>query len=93
MDRSPSLEDWPITVALILIEVRNVHKDKMQERDIRKQTLVNAERHIYPGTATAKKRILGAGRRCDIGIESAIGTELCKRWSGKVRVLATGSSS
>lgn len=42
------------------IEVRNVHKDKVPETWIRKQTLVNAERYITEELKTYEEKILGA---------------------------------
>ncbi len=42
------------------IEVTNVHKDKVPEEYIRKQTLVNAERFITPDLKVWEEKILGA---------------------------------
>ncbi len=42
------------------IEVTNVHKDKVPESYIRKQTLVNAERYITPELKEWEEKILGA---------------------------------
>lgn len=42
------------------IEVRNVHKDKVPENWIRKQTLVNAERYITEELKEYEAKILGA---------------------------------
>ena len=42
------------------IEITNVHKDKVPDRYIRKQTLVNAERYITPELKEWEDKILGA---------------------------------
>ena len=42
------------------LEVTNVHKDKVPENYIRKQTLVNAERYITPELKEWEEKILGA---------------------------------
>ena len=42
------------------IEITNVHKDKVPDRYIRKQTLVNAERYITPDLKEWEDKILGA---------------------------------
>lgn len=42
------------------LEVRNTHKDKVPERWVRKQTLVNAERYITEELKTYEAKILGA---------------------------------
>ncbi|MEJ2053454.1 MAG: DNA mismatch repair protein MutS, partial [Calditrichaceae bacterium] len=42
------------------IEVTNVHKDKVPDYYIRKQTLVNAERYITPDLKEWEEKILGA---------------------------------
>jgi DNA mismatch repair protein MutS len=45
------------------MEVRNVHKDKVPENWIRKQTLVSAERYITPELKEYEEKILGAEER------------------------------
>ncbi len=45
------------------IEVRNLHKDKVPEEWVRKQTLVNAERYITEELKTYETKILGAEER------------------------------
>jgi DNA mismatch repair protein MutS len=45
------------------IEVRNLHKDKVPEDWVRKQTLVNAERFITDELKTYETKILGAEER------------------------------
>lgn len=42
------------------IEVRNIHKDKVPQEWIRKQTLVNAERYITQELKVYEEKILGA---------------------------------
>jgi DNA mismatch repair protein MutS len=42
------------------LEVTNVHKDKVPQEWIRKQTLTNAERYITPELKTYEEKILGA---------------------------------
>ncbi len=42
------------------LEVRNVHKEKVPDSWIRKQTLVNAERYITPELKEYEEKILGA---------------------------------
>ncbi|WP_291787800.1 DNA mismatch repair protein MutS [Cecembia sp.] len=50
------------------LEVTHVHKDKVPEEWIRKQTLVNAERYITPELKEYEEKILNAEERM-IGIE------------------------
>ena len=45
------------------IEVRNLHKDKVPQDWVRKQTLVNAERYITDELKTYETKILGAEER------------------------------
>jgi len=45
------------------IEVRNLHKDKVPEEWVRKQTLVNAERYITEELKSYETKILGAEER------------------------------
>ncbi len=45
------------------IEVRNLHKDKVPEEWVRKQTLVNAERYITDELKNYETKILGAEER------------------------------
>ncbi len=53
------------------LEVRNVHKDKVPEEWVRKQTLVNAERYIIPELKEYEEKILGAEEKIYI-LESQI---------------------
>jgi len=57
------------------IEVRNLHKDKVPEEWIRKQTLVNAERYITEELKEYEAKILGAEERIS-AIEQQLFAEL-----------------
>ncbi|MFK7832755.1 MAG: DNA mismatch repair protein MutS [Winogradskyella sp.] len=57
------------------IEVRNLHKDKVPEEWIRKQTLVNAERYISEELKEYEAKILGAEERI-LAIEQQLFAEL-----------------
>ena len=57
------------------IEVRNIHKDKVPEDWIRKQTLVNAERYITSELKDYEAEILGAEEKISI-LESKLFEEL-----------------
>jgi DNA mismatch repair protein MutS len=57
------------------IEVRNLHKDKVPEEWIRKQTLVNAERYITEELKEYEAKILGAEDRISV-IEQKLFSEL-----------------
>ena len=48
------------------LEVRNIHKDKVPENWIRKQTLVNAERYITPELKDYESKILSAQNNISI---------------------------
>jgi DNA mismatch repair protein MutS len=52
------------------IEVRNTHKDKVPERWVRKQTLVNAERYITEELKEFESKIFGAEDKIKILEES-----------------------
>lgn len=56
----PSLKIAFNNVFGYFIEVRNVHKDKVPQEWIRKQTLVNAERYITQELKEYEEKILGA---------------------------------
>ncbi len=56
----PSLKIGFNNVFGYYIEVRNAHKEKVPERWIRKQTLVNAERYITTELKEYEEKILGA---------------------------------
>jgi DNA mismatch repair protein MutS len=57
------------------LEVTNVHKSKVPDTWIRKQTLANAERYITPELKTYEEKILGAEEKI-LKIETAIFDEL-----------------
>lgn len=57
------------------LEVRNVHKEKVPQEWIRKQTLVNAERYITEELKEYEQKILGAEERIYV-LESQIYAEL-----------------
>ena len=57
------------------LEVRNVHKEKVPQEWIRKQTLVNAERYITEELKEYEQKILGAEERIYI-LESQLYAEL-----------------
>lgn len=56
----PSLKVAYNNVFGYFIEVRNIHKDKVPQEWIRKQTLVNAERYITQELKEYEEKILGA---------------------------------
>jgi DNA mismatch repair protein MutS len=57
------------------IEVRNMHKDKVPETWIRKQTLVSAERYITQELKVYEEKILGAEEKI-LAIETRLFNEL-----------------
>ena len=57
------------------IEVRNMHKDKVPETWIRKQTLVNAERYITQELKVYEEKILGAEEKI-LSIETRLFNDL-----------------
>lgn len=57
------------------LEVRNMHKERVPENWIRKQTLVNAERYITPELKELEEKILGAEDRI-LTLESRLYAEL-----------------
>ena len=57
------------------LEVRNMHKERVPENWIRKQTLVNAERYITPELKELEEKILGAEARI-LALESRLYAEL-----------------
>lgn len=57
------------------IEVRNVHKDKVPQEWIRKQTLVNAERYITQELKEYEEKILGAEDKI-LALETKLYNEL-----------------
>ena len=71
----PSLKISYNNVFGYYIEVRNLHKDKVPETWIRKQTLVNAERYITQELKDYEEKILGAEEKI-LAIETRLFTEL-----------------
>ena len=71
----PSLKISYNNVFGYYIEVRNMHKDKVPETWIRKQTLVNAERYITQELKDYEEKILGAEEKI-LAIETRLFTEL-----------------
>ena len=57
------------------LEVRNIHKDKVPEEWIRKQTLVSAERYITEELKDYESKILGAEENISI-LENQIFNDL-----------------
>ena len=68
------------------LEVRNIHKDKVPENWIRKQTLVNAERYITPELKDYESKILSAQNNISI-IENEIYSKLVTTVAKKTRLL------
>ena len=71
----PSLKISYNNVFGYYIEVRNMHKDKVPDTWIRKQTLVNAERYITQELKDYEEKILGAEEKI-LAIETRLFTEL-----------------
>ena len=72
------------------IEVRNIHKDKVPEDWIRKQTLVNAERYITSELKDYEAKILGAEEKISI-LESKLFEELIIKLIKNVEVIQNNS--
>ena len=76
----PSLKIAYNSVFGYYIEVRNVHKDKVPQEWIRKQTLVNAERYITQELKEYEEKILGAEDKILV-VETRLYTELVQALS------------
>lgn len=76
----PSLKIAYNSVFGYYIEVRNVHKDKVPQEWIRKQTLVNAERYITQELKEYEEKILGAENKILV-LETRLYTELVQALS------------
>ena len=76
----PSLKIAYNSVFRYYIEVRNVHKDKVPQEWIRKQTLVNAERYITQELKEYEEKILGAEDKILV-LETRLYTELVQALS------------
>ena len=72
------------------IEVRNIHKDKVPEEWIRKQTLVNAERYITSELKDYEAKILGAEEKISI-LESKLFEELIIKLVKDVEIIQKNS--
>ncbi|MDB4113854.1 DNA mismatch repair protein MutS [Flavobacteriaceae bacterium] len=72
------------------IEVRNIHKDKVPEEWIRKQTLVNAERYITSELKNYEAKILGAEEKISI-LESKLFEELIIKLVKDVEIIQKNS--
>ena len=68
------------------LEVRNVHKDKVPEDWVRKQTLVNAERYVTKELKEYEEKILGAEERIYV-LETQIFNNLVAKIREKVAVI------
>ena len=76
----PSLKIGYNNVFGYYIEVRNVHRDKVPQEWIRKQTLVNAERYITQELKEYEEKILGAEDKILV-LETQLYTELVQSLS------------
>ncbi len=76
----PSLKIAYNSVFGYYIEVRNIHKDKVPQEWIRKQTLVNAERYITQELKEYEEKILGAEDKI-LMLETRLYTELVQALS------------
>lgn len=76
----PSLKIAYNSVFGYYIEVRNVHKDKVPQEWIRKQTLVNAERYITQELKEYEEKILGAEDKILV-LDTRLYTELVQALS------------
>ncbi len=74
------------------IEVRNLHKDKVPEEWVRKQTLVNAERYITEELKSYESKILGAEERIAV-LEQQLFSALVQHLIPYVQPLQTTARS
>ena len=72
------------------IEVRNIHKDKVPEEWIRKQTLVNAERYITSELKEYESKILGAEEKI-ADLESKLFEELINKLIKEIKIIQNNS--
>ncbi|MCQ2138524.1 MAG: DNA mismatch repair protein MutS [Bacteroidales bacterium] len=82
----PSLRISYNNVFGYFLEVRNIHKDKVPQEWIRKQTLVNAERYITPELKEYEEKILGAEEKI-LRIEAEIYAALVEDIRSRISVL------
>ena len=73
------------------IEVRNVHKDKVPETWIRKQTLVSAERYITEELKNYESKILGAEEKI-LTIETRLFGELVSALTDYIQAIQLNAS-
>ena len=73
------------------IEVRNVHKDKVPETWIRKQTLVSAERYITEELKNYETKILGAEEKI-LSIETRLFTQLVSALTEYIQAIQLNAS-
>ena len=72
------------------IEVRNIHKDKVPEEWIRKQTLVNAERYITSELKEYESKILVAEEKI-AELESKLFEELINKLINEIKIIQNNS--
>lgn len=73
------------------LEVRNMHKDKVPEDWIRKQTLANAERYITRELKEYEEKILGAEDRI-LSLETRLFNELVQSIQGAIPAIQADAS-
>ena len=87
----PSLKISYNNVFGYYIEVRNVHKDKVPQEWIRKQTLVNAERYITQELKEYEEKILGAEDKILV-LETQLYAELVQSLSEFIPAIQTDAN-
>ena len=87
----PSLKIGYNNVFCYYIEVRNVHKDKVPQEWIRKQTLVNAERYITQELKEYEEKILGAEDKILV-LETQLYAELVQSLSEFIPAIQTDAN-
>ena len=87
----PSLKIGYNDVFGYYIEVRNVHKDKVPQEWIRKQTLVNAERYITQELKEYEEKILGAEDKILV-LETQLYAELVQSLSEFIPAIQTDAN-
>ena len=87
----PSLKIGYNNVFGYYIEVRNVHKDKVSQEWIRKQTLVNAERYITQELKEYEEKILGAEDKILV-LETQLYAELVQSLSEFIPAIQTDAN-
>jgi DNA mismatch repair protein MutS len=86
----PSLKVGYNNVFGYYLEVTNVHKDKVPEEWIRKQTLSNYERYITPELKEYEDKILGAEEKI-FELESRLYEELVLATAGYIQTIQNNS--